>query len=48
VILQEFDLDFASAKSKKLLVFVDLMLEFPREDKEEPFEDYFTEMNPYS
>jgi hypothetical protein len=41
VILQEFDLDFASTKSKKSLVFAELMSEFPREDKEEPFEDSF-------
>jgi hypothetical protein len=30
IILQEFDLDFASAKSKKSLVFVELISEFPR------------------
>jgi hypothetical protein len=29
VILQEFDLDFASVKSKKLLVFTKLISEFP-------------------
>jgi hypothetical protein len=29
VILQEFDLDFASAKSKKSLVFVELIYDFP-------------------
>jgi hypothetical protein len=30
VILQEFDLDFTSAKSKKSLVFVELISDFPR------------------
>jgi hypothetical protein len=30
VILHEFDLDFASAKSKKSLVFADLISNFPR------------------
>jgi hypothetical protein len=34
VVLQEFDLDFASAKSKKSLVFVELMSEFPVENEE--------------
>ena len=29
VILQEFDLDFQSAKSKKSLVFAELIAEFP-------------------
>ena len=32
VILQEFDLDFQSAKSKKSLVFVELIAEFPIEE----------------
>ena len=31
VILQEFDLDFVSAKSKKSLVFAELILELPVE-----------------
>jgi hypothetical protein len=31
VILQEFDLDFISAKSKKSLVFTELILELPVE-----------------
>jgi hypothetical protein len=31
VILQEFDLDFVSAKSKKSLVFVELISELPVE-----------------
>jgi hypothetical protein len=34
IILQEFDLDFVSSKSKKYLVFFELMLEFPWEDEE--------------
>ena len=32
VILQEFDLDFQSAKSKKSLVFAELIAEFPTEE----------------
>ena len=32
VILQEFDLNFMSAKSKKSLVFAELILEFPCEE----------------
>ena len=32
VILQEFDLDFQSAKSKKSLVFAELIVEFPVEE----------------
>ena len=32
VILQEFDLDFQSSKSKKSLVFVELIVEFPTEE----------------
>jgi hypothetical protein len=43
VIFQEFDLDFALAKSKNSLVFVELMSEFPREDKDELFEDLFSD-----
>ena len=31
-ILQEFDLDFQSAKSKKSLVFAELIVEFPTKD----------------
>jgi len=34
VVLQEFDLDFSSAKSKKYLVFIELMLEFLVDNKE--------------
>jgi hypothetical protein len=32
--LQGFDLDFASAKSKKSLVFVELISDFPQLDEE--------------
>ena len=32
VILQEFDLDFQSAKSKKSLVFVEIIAEFPTKE----------------
>ena len=43
VILQEFDLDFQSAKSKKSLVFVELIAEFPVDEdvsiKEDSFPD---------
>ena len=41
VILQEFDLEFVSAKSKKSLVFVESMLDFPSLDKVEFHEDSF-------
>jgi hypothetical protein len=40
-VLQEFDLDFSSAKSKKYLVFVELMLEFPVENEESEVIDSF-------
>lgn len=33
--LQEFDFEFQSAKSKKNLVFAELILEFPSKDFEE-------------
>ena len=39
VILQEFDLEFVSKKSKKLLIFVELILDFPNLDEEEVHED---------
>lgn len=38
VILQEFDMEFTLAKSKKYLVFVELISELPRVDQEEPLE----------
>lgn len=34
MILQEFEIEFISAKAKKSLVFVELILELPREDEE--------------
>jgi hypothetical protein len=40
-VLQEFDLDFASMKSKKYLVFTELMLEFPVENEEREMTDSF-------
>jgi hypothetical protein len=43
VILQEFDLDFASAKSKKSLVFAELISEFPRLDEDVIHVDSFVE-----
>jgi hypothetical protein len=43
VILQEFDLDFASAKSKKSLVFVELISEFPRLDEDVIHVDSFAD-----
>eukprot|EP00253_Pinus_taeda_P027335 PITA_27335 len=42
VILQEFDLQFEKAKSKKSLVFVELMCDFPRADIEHVAEDVST------
>ena len=41
VILQEFDLDFVSEKSKKLLIFAELISYFPSEAKELVCEDTF-------
>ena len=41
VILQEFDLDFQSAKSKKYLVFAELILEFTIEETVVVEEDSF-------
>ena len=41
VILQEFDLDFQSAKSKKSLVFVELIAKFPVEEDVAIKEDSF-------
>jgi hypothetical protein len=42
-ILQEFDLDFTSAKSKKSLVFMDLISDFPRLDEDVIHVDSFTD-----
>ena len=45
VILQEFDLEFAKANSKKYFVFVELMCELPIEalTKTEPNDSYLDE-----
>ena len=45
VILEEFDLDFQSAKSKKSLVFVELIAEFPVEEDVAIEEDSFPDEN---
>jgi hypothetical protein len=47
VILQEFDLDFASAKSKKSLVFAELISNFPQLDEDVIHVDSFV-MNTFS
>jgi hypothetical protein len=41
VVLQEFGLNFSSAKSNKSLVFIELMLEFPIENEEGEVVDSF-------
>ena len=41
VILQEFDLDFQSTKSKNSLVFAELIIEFPTEENVVVEEDSF-------
>jgi hypothetical protein len=43
VILQEFDLDFGSAKFKKSLVFAELILDFPRLDEDVIHVDSFVD-----
>ena len=44
MILQEFDLEFVSTKSKKLLFFVELISYFPNLDEEEVYhEDSFVD-----
>ena len=43
VILQEFDLEFVSVKSKKSLIFVELISDFPSEEEEEVHEDAFVD-----
>ena len=45
VILQEFDLKFVSVKSKKSLIFVELISDFPSEAKELVCEDTFVDEN---
>ena len=39
MILQEFDLEFVSANSKKSLIFAELILDFPNLDEGEVHED---------
>ena len=43
VILQEFDIEFVSKKLKKLLIFAELMSNFPSLDKVEAHEDSFVD-----
>ena len=43
VILQEFDLEFASAKLKKSLIFAELISYFPNLEEEEVYEDSFVD-----
>ena len=43
VILQEFDLDFVSAKLKKSFIFVELISDFPSLEEEEVYEDTFVD-----
>ena len=43
VILQEFDLEFVSAKSKKSLIFAELISDFLSEDKDLVCEDTFVD-----
>ena len=43
VILQEFNLEFVSAKSKKLLIFAELISDFPSEAEESVCEDTFVD-----
>ena len=38
-ILQEFDLEFVSEKSKKSLIFAKLISDFPSEEEQEVYED---------
>ena len=40
-ILQEFDLEFVSAKLKKSSIFADIISDFPSEEEEEVCEDMF-------
>ena len=45
VILQEFDLEFILAKSKKSLIFAELISDFPNLDEEEVYEHSFFDKN---
>ena len=42
-IWQEFDLEFVSAKSKKSLIFAELIFDFPSLEEEEVYEDTFVD-----
>ena len=41
--LQEFDINFVSAKSKKSLIFAELISDFPSKEEEESCEDMFVD-----
>ena len=41
--MQEFDLEFVSVKSKKSLIFVELISNFPNLEEEEVYEDSFVD-----
>ena len=43
VILQEFDLEFISPKSKKSLIFAELISNFPSVEEEQVYEDRFVD-----
>ena len=43
VILQEFDLEFVSAKLKKLLIFAELISDLPSLEEEKVYEDMFVD-----
>ena len=43
VILQEFDLEFVLEKSKKLLIFAEIISDFPSKEEEEFCEDTFVD-----
>ena len=43
VIFQEFDLEFVLAKSKKSLIFAELIFYFPSVEEEEVYEDAFVD-----
>ena len=47
VILQEFDLEFVSAKSKKSLIFAELISDFPSEAEEMVCEDTFIDVTSF-
>ena len=43
VILQEFNLEFVLAKSKKSLIFAELISDFPSVEEEEVYDDTFVD-----